>query len=81
MYSFTILGLDARWRWWSALRPIRFSPEERNPRTHLIEGWVNPRAGLYYVEKVKTPCPSRESDINCLARLSYPGSYIRILEM
>jgi hypothetical protein len=35
----------------SALRPSRFSPGERGPRTHWIGGWVDPRAGLDDVEK------------------------------
>jgi hypothetical protein len=30
---------------WSASRPGRFTPGERAPATHLIGGWVGPRAG------------------------------------
>jgi len=30
----------------SASRPCRFTPRERSPGTHWIEGWVGPRAGL-----------------------------------
>jgi hypothetical protein len=29
---------------WSASRPGRFTPRERAPSTHWIEGWVGPRA-------------------------------------
>jgi hypothetical protein len=38
---------------WSASRPGRFTPGERAPGTHLIGGWVDPRAGLDDVEKRK----------------------------
>jgi hypothetical protein len=38
---------------WSTSRPCRFTPVERAPGTHWIGGWVNPRAGLDYVEKRK----------------------------
>jgi hypothetical protein len=31
---------------WSASRPCRFIPGERTPYTHLVRGWVGPRAGL-----------------------------------
>jgi hypothetical protein len=36
---------------WSASRPGRFTPGERAPRTHLIGGWMDPRAGLDDMEK------------------------------
>jgi hypothetical protein len=29
---------------WSASRPGRFTPRERDPGTHWIGGWVGPRA-------------------------------------
>jgi hypothetical protein len=38
---------------WSVSRPGRFTPEERDPSTHWIGGWVDPRAGLDDVEKRK----------------------------
>jgi hypothetical protein len=38
---------------WSASRPCRFTPEERPPGTHRIEGCVGTRAGLDEVEKRK----------------------------
>jgi hypothetical protein len=38
---------------WSASRPGRFTPGERAPGTHWIEGWVGPRASLDDVEKRK----------------------------
>jgi len=31
---------------WSASLPGRFAPRERAPHTHLIGGWVGPRAIL-----------------------------------
>jgi len=42
---------------WSALRPCRFTP-----RTHWVEGWVGPRAGLDMVSKRKIPSPRQESN-------------------
>jgi hypothetical protein len=38
---------------WSALRLSRFTPRERALATHLIGGWVSPRAGLDAVVKRK----------------------------
>jgi hypothetical protein len=31
---------------WSASRPRRFTPRERDPDTHWIGSWMGPRAGL-----------------------------------
>jgi hypothetical protein len=66
---------------WSASRPGRFTPEERDPGTHSI-GWVGPRAGLDHVQKrefltllgleLRPLCRSGRS--HSLYRLSYPGS-------
>jgi hypothetical protein len=36
---------------WSASRSSRFIPDEIDPRTHWIRGWVGPRGGLDAVEK------------------------------
>jgi hypothetical protein len=36
---------------WSASCSGRFTPGERAPGTHLIGGWVDPRAGLDDFEK------------------------------
>jgi hypothetical protein len=36
---------------WSALRPGRFTPKERTPRTHWIGSWVGLRVGLDVVER------------------------------
>jgi hypothetical protein len=36
---------------WSASRPGRFTPGESSTDANWIGGWVNPRAGLHYVEK------------------------------
>jgi hypothetical protein len=35
---------------WSASRPCCFIPRERALGTHLVGGWVGPRAGLDHVE-------------------------------
>jgi hypothetical protein len=45
---------------WSASRPGRFTPEERDLGTHWIGGWVGPRAVLNVVVKRKIPSPRRE---------------------
>jgi hypothetical protein len=52
---------------WSALRPCRFTPEERAHSTHWIESWVGSGAGLDAVEKRKFACPCRESKPGLLA--------------
>jgi hypothetical protein len=68
---------------WSASRPGRFTPRERNPGTHWIGGWVDLRAVLDAVVKRKIPSPRRESNprtpivqvvAQSLYRLSYHGS-------
>jgi hypothetical protein len=38
---------------WLASRPCCFTPRKRNPGTHWIRGWVDPRAGLDDLEKRK----------------------------
>jgi hypothetical protein len=38
---------------WSASRPGRFTPDEKDPGTHWKGGWVDPRASLDDVEKRK----------------------------
>jgi hypothetical protein len=38
---------------WSASRPGCFTPGERDPGTHWIGGWVDPRASLDDLEKRK----------------------------
>jgi hypothetical protein len=47
---------------WSASRPGRFTPSERDPGTHWIGGWVGPRAVLDAVVKRKISSPRRESN-------------------
>jgi hypothetical protein len=67
---------------WSASRPSRFTPKERATGTHWIGGWVDPRAGLDYVEKRKfLILPGLElrhigrlARSQSLYRLSHPGS-------
>jgi hypothetical protein len=44
---------------WSASRPGRFTPGERDPGTHWIGGWVDPTAGLDDVEKILYPTGTR----------------------
>jgi hypothetical protein len=41
---------------WSASRPGRFTPRERDPGTH----WVGPRASLDAVVKRKIPSPCQD---------------------
>jgi hypothetical protein len=38
---------------WSASLPDCFTTGERAPGTHLIPGWMDPKAGLDYVDKRK----------------------------
>jgi hypothetical protein len=46
---------------WSASSPGRFTPRERAPNTHWIQGWVGPTASLDDVEKRKIlPLPELE---------------------
>jgi hypothetical protein len=67
---------------WSASRTGRFVPRERDPGTHWIGGWVDPRAGLDDMEKRKLLTlpelklrPLRRPARNqLLYRLSYRGS-------
>jgi hypothetical protein len=47
---------------WSASRLGRFTPRERAPGTHWIEGWVGPRAVPDMVVKRKIPSPLRDSN-------------------
>jgi hypothetical protein len=46
---------------WPTSRPGRYISKEKGPCTHWIEGWVDPRAGLDDVEKIKS-FPSRDFD-------------------
>jgi hypothetical protein len=46
---------------WSASRPGRFTPRERALGTHWIGGWLDPRAVLDAVVKIKIPSPHPES--------------------
>jgi hypothetical protein len=67
---------------WSASRPYRFTPGESATGTHWIGGWVDPRAGLDDVEKIKfLTLPGlelrpldRPARSQSLYRLRYPGS-------
>jgi hypothetical protein len=46
-----ILDLGAEGGEWSASHLVCFTPRERAPSTHWIEGWMGPRAGLDAVVK------------------------------
>jgi hypothetical protein len=52
---------------WSASRLGRFTPRERAHGTHLIWGWVGPRAGLDAVAKRQNPCSCWDSNPGLLA--------------
>jgi hypothetical protein len=80
-YTFFLTSIQAGDEW-SASHSGRFTPGERSPSTHWIEGWVAPRAGLDDVEERKfftlpgfelRPLgrPVRKKS---LYRLRYPGS-------
>jgi hypothetical protein len=47
---------------WSASRPGRFTPKERDPGTHWIPGWVGPRVVLDAVVKRKILSAQQESN-------------------
>jgi hypothetical protein len=65
-----------------SLRHYRFTPEESEPGTHWIGGWVGPKAGLDEVKKIKfLTLPGlelqplgRAARSQSLYRLRYPGS-------
>jgi hypothetical protein len=67
---------------WSVSRPSRFTPGERAPGTHWIEGWVDPRVGLDDMEKrqfltlprLEPRSLGRPARSQSLYRLRYPGS-------
>jgi hypothetical protein len=42
---------------WSASRPGRFTPGEKVPGNHWVEGWVDPKAGQDDVKKWKFLAP------------------------
>jgi ribosome modulation factor len=58
---------------WSASRLCRFTPGERAPRSHWIGGWVDPRANLDDMAKLKFLTPPglelRPSDVQPVASL------------
>jgi hypothetical protein len=58
LHPFLTLALDGGE--WSPSHTGRFEPRERAPGTHLIGGWVGPRAGLEAVVKRKFPSPCRD---------------------
>jgi hypothetical protein len=68
---------------WSASRPGRFTPGERDRGTHWIGGWMDPRGGLDDVEKrIFLTLPGlelrplgRPARDQSLHRLRYPGSF------
>jgi hypothetical protein len=47
---------------WSPSHPSHFSPGERAPGMHWIEGWVGPRASLDPMEKRKNSPHCQESN-------------------
>jgi hypothetical protein len=65
-------------------RPDRFTPGERDPGTHWIWGWVDPRAGMDDLEKwkfftlpgLKLRTLGRPARSQSLYRLRYPSSLV-----
>jgi hypothetical protein len=47
------LALGTSWRWVVSFTLQPLYPSERDPGIHWIEGWVDPRVGLYDAEKRK----------------------------
>jgi hypothetical protein len=74
---------------WSASRPFYFTPGERSPGIHWIGGWVNPRAGLDDMDKIKfltlegleLRSLGRPARSQSLYRLRYPASPILTVNM
>jgi hypothetical protein len=54
-YSYLISALDGGE--WSASRPGRALPREKDPGTHCTGGWVDPRDGLDPGDRRKILCP------------------------
>jgi hypothetical protein len=54
---------------WSASSPGRFTHGKRVPSTHCIGGWLDPRAGLNVVEKLKflPPLGPELQPVGCIA--------------
>jgi hypothetical protein len=61
-----ILNLGTRGGEWTTLHPCCFTPGQRAPFTHSIEGWEDPRFSLDISERRKT-CPYWESNPSRLA--------------
>jgi hypothetical protein len=74
---------------WSASRRGLFTPGERAPDIHWIGGWMDPRAGLYDMEKWKfltlpgleLRCLGRPASSQSLYRVRYPGSHSSFVVM
>jgi len=58
---------------WSDSRPGRFTPTERDPGTHWIGGWVDPRACLDAVVKGKIPSPCWDPNHRSVAQRCTTG--------
>jgi hypothetical protein len=48
-----ILDLGISWRWLVSYTLLPLYPVERTAGTYWIEGWMDPRAGLDYVQNGK----------------------------
>jgi hypothetical protein len=48
-----ILNINIRWRW-----EVSFIPKEREPCTHWIRGWMDPRAILDTMEQIQSLAPA-----------------------
>jgi hypothetical protein len=62
---------------WPASHPSCFTPRERAPGTHWIEGWVGPRASLGTMVNVKIASPAKtqtpdhiECNFRCVKELN-----------
>jgi hypothetical protein len=64
---------------WSASRPGHFIPWEIDPGIHWIGEWVDPRVGLYIVEKRKSLPPPANQYSFAITSYSYSCLQINIL--
>jgi hypothetical protein len=63
---------------WSASRPGRFIPGERDPCTHWIAGWVGPRAVLDTMAQFHTKFHTHSYNVSLLNAITPRGRHVGI---
>jgi hypothetical protein len=85
MYRSRFLDLGTGWMWMVSCTPLPLYPRRKSPSTYWTGGWVDPRAGLDDMEKLKFLTPprleftplGRPARRQPLYRQRYRGSYSR----